>query len=133
MHEIQIWGDGPMHPDLFDGETPIRQPVTLRLYEVDVEYVIEEQGLVTVLARDETEARRGAVRAAKEAFGPFDRLAHVGEPRASSKEVAPTDVVHYESMTGPVHAADASTAELLERLGRRAGGPTGGDAALEAA
>ena len=57
----KIWIDGPMHPDLFDGETPIRELVDLdafglRVYEVECTYYVQEEQTHFVVASDASKA-----------------------------------------------------------------------------
>lgn len=67
---ITIYEPGPMHPDLFDGETPIMVPRKLRAYRVPVKYhipVVEfESDTVVVFANDAEEAERIAIEVVKE-------------------------------------------------------------------
>lgn len=56
---------GPLHPDLFDGATPVMVPLDkpLRAYEVEVAYAVTERESRTVMvaAHNEEEAARSAV------------------------------------------------------------------------
>lgn len=60
-----VYIDGPLHPDLFDGETPVKVPVQAKHYKVDVEYSADvrvlRDGSVRLLAADRAEAERLAV------------------------------------------------------------------------
>lgn len=60
---------GPLHPDLFDDETPVmvRPENPLNLYAVEVCYVVheEDRSCLFVAAEDEDEARRLALTLAK--------------------------------------------------------------------
>ncbi len=55
-----IFIEGPMHPDLFDGETPIMMAVPIDeacdVFSVGVEYSITDEEYCTVLAANEKEA-----------------------------------------------------------------------------
>lgn len=61
----QLTIPGPLHPDLFDGETPIRVPIglPLKVYQVAVTYVVHENERQTVMlaARNHQEASRLAL------------------------------------------------------------------------
>lgn len=56
---------GPLHPDLFDGETPVMQAVVADLFRVDLTWLVGSvdgdffrgRAEVTVLARNEREAQ----------------------------------------------------------------------------
>jgi hypothetical protein len=54
---------GPLHPDLFDGETPVMLPVKRppKLYRVEVIYLIPEAETCTVAAQNEQEAMSHAL------------------------------------------------------------------------
>lgn len=57
--------DGPMHPDLFDSETPIREKVSmddidLKVYRVILTTFVPEEHTVYVVASDEDEAEDAA-------------------------------------------------------------------------
>ena len=60
-HSDKIWIDGPMHPDLFDGETPIREMVDLhdcglRVYKVQCTYFVPEEQTHFVVATNDFQA-----------------------------------------------------------------------------
>lgn len=65
---MTIMVPGPLHPDLFGGMTPIMTEVEVRAFEVAATWVEHHGRTLTVLARDEVEAkvlaRRQAVSAA---------------------------------------------------------------------
>ncbi len=53
----KVWVDGPLHPDLFDGDTPMRKMVDLdefglRVYKVECTYYTPEEETHFVVARD---------------------------------------------------------------------------------
>lgn len=62
---IELYVPGPMHPDLFDGETPIQLPVEIppRLFQVEVSFSVTKRRSrrVTLAATSEAEAARVAV------------------------------------------------------------------------
>ena len=59
-----VWIKGPMHPDLFDGETPVMQQVPVaslgKVFIVTVEYTRSDEEEYTVMALDEDDARTAA-------------------------------------------------------------------------
>lgn len=52
---------GPMHPDLFDGETPIMVPTKLKAFRVQVTWVERHREAVYVLAENADQAGDKAV------------------------------------------------------------------------
>lgn len=72
MSKVDIYTDGPMHPDMFDGETPIRtkKKVDLHAYEVEVTWMEPDSGRVTVVAKNEDEA----IEKAMEYFGATSEI-----------------------------------------------------------
>lgn len=57
MSNDELWTDGSMHPDLFDGETPIREKIDLnesglRVYRVECTYYVQEEETHFIVAHD---------------------------------------------------------------------------------
>lgn len=72
---MKIVVPGPLHPDFFDGMTPIMTEVEARAFEVEVTWVERHSRAPVVLARDQTEARALARRqVVSEADGDVDDL-----------------------------------------------------------
>lgn len=83
---------GPLHPDLFDGETPIMQSVSgPRVYAVQVECVVHEKDRrrVEVAASSQEEATHTAMMLAEEdTFG--DEVEAVGVDEVETLDRAPS-------------------------------------------
>lgn len=48
MGDVEMWVTGPMHPDLFDGETPIMTKITGPLF-----YLVKEKEIAAALEEKE--------------------------------------------------------------------------------
>lgn len=99
MEQQEVIVKGPMHPDLFGGETPttVRMPVSLalRVFRVDVQLVSEET--VEVVARD-----------TEEAMAIAERLVDAGEYSGGHD----VEAAHARSLQRP--PTDAEIQEYLE-------------------
>ncbi|KAB7624350.1 hypothetical protein [Alkalilimnicola sp. S0819] len=65
----QIYIPGPLHPDLFGGETPVMLPSDApKVFRVEVSYLVAERRsrTVTVAAANRTEGARLAVQAVED-------------------------------------------------------------------
>lgn len=64
---MEIYIPGPMHPDLFDGETPIMVPGEFSLFDVDISWTVTEifEETFTVAALNEEDAAQLARKAAE--------------------------------------------------------------------
>ena len=61
----KVWIDGPAHPDMFDGETPIRTPVNLeecgyKVFKVECTYYEPEKETHFIVAQTEGQAEEKA-------------------------------------------------------------------------
>lgn len=65
---------GPLHPDLFGGETPIMTPMQVRVFEVHATWNEPRRERYTVVAADEEQAQAVAERLVDDCTDAFEGL-----------------------------------------------------------
>jgi hypothetical protein len=99
MSKTTIYVNGPMHPDLFGGETPIRikKKLELHAFMVEVTWNTPEQTTVIVAGKDEEDAIEKAMARIEEREGVFDIVDDSIDGEVRKHYTDPMEIIYVES------------------------------------